>query len=228
MDDRLSVLGEVEEYVPTAHITEELVDTLEQFQDTINNPSDEINIWVSGFFGSGKSSFAKVLGYLLANPEIGGKRVADRFFDLNKIPKAKALLTTIHSSAPTETVLLDLNTSPNVLQEGEPIVLPVYRTVLHEFGYSRDIVLAELEFELEGKSGLEEFRAKYSEVYQTPWESQRGHHYRQESGKSDPPRARCQTFPSADSGRTPAQTADDHFEMVRPSNKRATPATASR
>ena len=47
-------------------------------------------------------------------------------------------------------MLLDLNTSPNVLQEGEPIVLPVYRTLLHEFGYSRDIVLAELEFELEG------------------------------------------------------------------------------
>ena len=72
VDDRQSVLEEVEEYVPTEHITDELVDTLERFQDTINNPSEEINIWISGFFGSGKSSFAKVLGYLLANPSIDG------------------------------------------------------------------------------------------------------------------------------------------------------------
>ena len=121
---------EIEEYVPTDHIAEELIETLEKFQDTINNPSEEINVWVSGFFGSGKSSFAKVLGYLLANPRSTASTVADRFFELNEIPRAKALLTTIHASAPTETVLLDLNTSPNVLQEGEPIVLPVYRTLL--------------------------------------------------------------------------------------------------
>ena len=132
VDDRQSVMQEVEEYIPTDHIAGELIEALEKFQDTINNPSEEINLWVSGFFGSGKSSFAKVLGYLLANPEIDGTAVADRFFQLHEIPKAKALLNTIHASAPTETVLLDLNTSPNVLQEGEPIVLPVYRTLLHE------------------------------------------------------------------------------------------------
>src|SRR4029077_7126000 len=86
---------------------------------------------------------------------------------------ARALLNTIHSSVPTETVLLDLNTSPNVLQEGEPIVLPIYRTLLFEFGYSRDIVLAELEFELEGKGTLEGFAAKYEEIFDTPWETQR-------------------------------------------------------
>jgi hypothetical protein len=173
VDDRQSVLSEVEEYVPTGHITDELVETLEVYQDSINNPSEEINIWVSGFFGSGKSSFAKVLGYLLANPEIDGKAVADRFFELNEIPRAHALLNTIHSAAPTETVLLDLNTSPNVLQEGEPIALPVYRTLLAELGYSRDVILAELEFELEGKGTLAEFESKYEQVFDMPWETQR-------------------------------------------------------
>ena len=56
------------------HIEAELTDVLDKFQDTILNPSETVNIWVSGFFGSGKSSFAKVLGYLIANPEIAGKR----------------------------------------------------------------------------------------------------------------------------------------------------------
>lgn len=178
VDDRQSVMEEVEEYVPTDHITDELIETIEKYQDTINNPSEEINIWVSGFFGSGKSSFAKVLGYLLANPEIDGKTVADRFFELNEIPTAQALLTTIHAQAPTETVLLDLNTTPNVLEEGEPIVLPVYRTLLREFGYSSDVILAELEFELEDQSSnstisLADFEAKYREVFNVDWDAQR-------------------------------------------------------
>lgn len=199
VDDRQSVLGEVEEYVPTDHITSELIETLEVYQDTINNPSEEINIWVSGFFGSGKSSFAKVLGYLLANPEVDGTTVSDRFFELNEIPRAAALLTTIHNAAPTETVLLDLNTSPNVLQEGEPIVLPVYRTLLAEFGYSRDVVLAELEFELEGKGTLAEFEAKYEEVFDTAWETQRDVITAKNRASRILHELDDKTFPSADS-----------------------------
>ncbi len=199
VDDRQSVLSEVEEYVPTDHITDELVETLEVYQDTINNPSEEINIWVSGFFGSGKSSFAKVLGYLLSNPEIDSKVVAERFFELNEIPTAKALLNTIHSSAPTETVLLDLNTSPNVLQEGEPIVMPVYRTLLNEFGYSRDIVLAELEFELEGQGILDEFATKYEEVFEIPWETQRDVILSKNRASRVLHELEPRTFPAADS-----------------------------
>lgn len=173
VDDRQSILEEIEEYVPTDHIATELVEALERYQETINSPSEQLNIWVSGFFGSGKSSFAKVLGYLLANPQVDGTAVTDRFFELNDIAPAKALLNTIHRSAPTEAVLLDLNTTPNVLQEGEPIALPVYRTLLQEFGYSGDVVLAELEFELEGNATLDEFASMYESVFEVPWESQR-------------------------------------------------------
>jgi hypothetical protein len=209
VDDRQSVLEEVEEYVPTDHITNELVDTLEKYQDTINNPSEEINIWISGFFGSGKSSFAKMLGYLLANPSIGGVSVAERFFELNEIPQAKALLTSIHSGAPTETVLLDLNTTPNLLQEGEPIVLPVYRTLLAEFDYSRDIVLAELEFELEDPKGgdttLTQFTQKYQEVFDTSWESQRDVITAKNRASRVLHELDPKTYPSADSWSNAAQ-----------------------
>ena len=199
VDDRESVLGEIEEYVPTDHITDELIATLDVYQHTINNPSEELNVWVSGFFGSGKSSFAKILGYLLADQEVDGASVVDRFFELNEIPQAQALLNTIHSSAPTETVLLDLNTSPNVLQEGEPIILPIYRTLLHEFGYSRDVVLAELEFELEGKDTLEKFAAIYKEVFNTPWETQRHLITAKNRASRILHELDGQTFPAADS-----------------------------
>ena len=176
VDDDSTILTEVEEYIPTDHIEAELTEVLEGFQETILNPSETVNIWVSGFFGSGKSSFAKVLGYLIANPEIGGKRLADRFFELNEIPRARQLLSTIHSQIEAEVVLLDLATSPNVLREGEAVVLPVYRTLLESLGYSRDVTLAELEYALEGPEetiGLEQFLATYESVHGRSWNDDR-------------------------------------------------------
>ena len=59
-----------EEYIPTDHIKDELTEVLEQFQETILNPSETVNIWVSGFFGSGKSSFAK--GARISHCQLGG------------------------------------------------------------------------------------------------------------------------------------------------------------
>ena len=199
VDDKQSILEEIEEYVPTDHIEEELVKTLDAFQDTINSPSEEINIWVSGFFGSGKSSFAKVLGYLLANPEVGNTSVAPRFFELNDIPQALALLTTIHTASPTEAVLLDLNTSQYVLDEGEPIVLPVYRTLLKDLGYSTDFTLSELEFSLEGEGSLNTFRSKYEEVYSISWEAQRDINLAKNRASRVLHELDKDTYPSADS-----------------------------
>ena len=176
VDDESTILTEVEEYIPTDHIEAELTEVLDKFQETILNPSETVNIWVSGFFGSGKSSFAKVLGYLIANPEIGGKRLADRFFELNEIPRARQLLSTIHSQIEAEAVLLDLATSPNVLREGEAVVLPVYRTLLESLGYSRDVTLAELEYALEGPEetiGLEQFVETYESVHGRSWNDDR-------------------------------------------------------
>jgi len=199
VDDRGAIMDEIEEYHPTKHIAEELVDVLEVFQATINSPSEEINIWVSGFFGSGKSSFAKVLGYLLSNPVLDGSSVVDRFFALNDIPEAKALLATIHTLAPTESVFLDLNTSPNVLQEGEPIVLPIYRTLLGEFGYSRDVTLAELEFYLEGRDQLDSFRGAFEAIYDHTWESQRDINLAKNPASRVLHELDGATYPSADS-----------------------------
>ena len=176
VDDESTILTEIEEYIPTGHIATELAEVIDRFQETILNPSETVNIWVSGFFGSGKSSFAKVLGYLIANPEIDGKRVADRFFELNEIPRARQLLSTIHSQIETEVVLLDLATSPNVLREGEAVVLPVYRTLLESLGYSRDVTLAELEYALEGPEeaiGLDQFLASYELVHGRSWNDDR-------------------------------------------------------
>ena len=71
--DRSSLASEIREYVVTDKIEDDLkriVDTFTQVSETLRRggkPRDVMGIWVSGFFGSGKSHFAKVLGYLLQN-----------------------------------------------------------------------------------------------------------------------------------------------------------------
>jgi len=146
--DEAVIANELDEYVATDHILEEFEAVLDAYQESINSPNESCTIWVSGFFGSGKSSWAKVLGYLLSNPTVAGSSVVVRFFERTNAPRLRSLLSTIHAQAPTLSVLLNLATGSNVAREGESVVLPAYRALLERLGYSRNFLLAELEFTL--------------------------------------------------------------------------------
>ena len=70
--DEMVLVNELDEYVATKHILDEFENVLDAYQESINSPNESCTIWVSGFFGSGKSSWAKTLGYLLWNPIVAG------------------------------------------------------------------------------------------------------------------------------------------------------------
>ena len=68
--DEQIIRDELEEYVVTDSIRGHLTEVLERYWETPKKPHEGIGIWVSGFFGSGKSSFAKYLGLALENRSI--------------------------------------------------------------------------------------------------------------------------------------------------------------
>ncbi len=174
LDDEQVIADELDEYVATAHILDELETVLDTYQESINNPTETCTVWVSGFFGSGKSSWAKVLGYLLGNPTVLGTPAAERFFDRTHAPRLRALVSTIGSQAPTLSVMLNLATGSNVVaREGESIVLPVYRALLERLGYSRNFTLAELEYTLEADGKLDEFEAAFLDTVGHSWQERR-------------------------------------------------------
>ena len=74
--DEKEVISEIESYI----LTESLSDHLDDFFDTYNSNIKESGVWISGFYGSGKSYFAKMAGYLLDNPSLMGTPVRDRFY----------------------------------------------------------------------------------------------------------------------------------------------------
>lgn len=172
LDDQQLVKDELAEYVATERIQTELERVLDPYQETIDSPSEETNVWVSGFFGSGKSSFAKVLGYLVANPVVHGRPASEWFFEHTTAPRLKQLLSTkIYSRAKTVTVLVDLLSARNVLNEGESMVLPLYRALLDRLGYSTVIQLAEQEIRLEKKGLYDSFVGRYEDLYGRTWVS---------------------------------------------------------
>ena len=172
--DEATIANELEEYVATEHILEEFETVLEAYQESILSPNESCTVWVSGFFGSGKSSWAKILGYLLANPPVGDESAAERFFGRTHAPPVQALLNTVHARSPTLTVLVNLATGANVVAaEGESVVLPIYRALLDRLGYSRNDTLAELEYTLEGDGKLAEFEEAFAAIDGRPWRERR-------------------------------------------------------
>lgn len=97
--DRAALATELREYVVTDKIEAELkkiFDTFTRASDTLRrggSPRDVMGMWVSGFFGSGKSHFSKVLGYLLQNDDLGdnsGEHCIDVFLKhLSDTPRGK-------------------------------------------------------------------------------------------------------------------------------------------
>ena len=74
-----AVFTEIDEYIATDSIRELYAQLLTAIAEAPSDPNEAIGVWVSGFFGSGKSSFAKNLGYALQNNKVQGKNFSDAF-----------------------------------------------------------------------------------------------------------------------------------------------------
>src|SRR5262245_28127023 len=77
--DEETVRREIQDYVVTDRISGEYRQLLKAIAEAPADPDEGVGVWVSGFFGSGKSSFAKNLGYALKNPPVLGTPAADLF-----------------------------------------------------------------------------------------------------------------------------------------------------
>ena len=77
-DDKENVLKqELEEYVVTKELKPHFHKFFNNFAESFDSQTDKMGVWISGFFGSGKSHFLKILSYLLENKEVDGKKTIE-------------------------------------------------------------------------------------------------------------------------------------------------------
>lgn len=165
---------EIDEYVVTDAIRRHYTDVLDAYRDAYTKPTDGVAVWVSGFFGSGKSSFAKLLGLAIANRSIVDQGAATRFADRAGDAKIKALLATITERIPTHAVIFDVSTDRGIRSGNQSLTEIMYGLFLQSLGYAKDLDLSELEIALEGEGRLAEFEATYARLTKKEWAKSKG------------------------------------------------------
>jgi hypothetical protein len=165
---------EIDEYVVTDAIRRHYTDVLDAYRDAYTKPTDGIAVWVSGFFGSGKSSFAKLLGLAIANRPIVGQPAATRFAERAGDAKIQALLATINEHLPTHAVIFDVSTDRGIRSGNQTLTEIMYGLFLQSLGYAKDLDLSELEIALEGEGRLAEFEATYARLTKKEWAKSKG------------------------------------------------------
>lgn len=165
---------EINEYVVTDAIRAHYTNIFDAYHETPNKPHEGIAIWVSGFFGSGKSSFAKMLGLAIANREIAGQHAADRFAQRTGDKKLQVLLKSINEKIPTHTVIFDVSTDRGIRSGNQTLTEIMYGLFLQSLGYAKDLDLAELEITLEEKGQLQHFEDEYRRLFKKEWNAEKG------------------------------------------------------
>ena len=164
---------ELTEYVATDAIKRHFSTVLKAIASAPREPREGVGIWISGFFGSGKSLFAKILGYTLSSRQVLGRTATDLFLENVSDEKLSELLQYINTSIPTEAVIFDISKDRNIRHGSESIISVMYRTLLRELGYSQEFDMAELEIWLEKNGHLEDFIRTFNEELGRTWDEER-------------------------------------------------------
>ena len=165
---------ELEEYVVTAELKKHFQRFFANYDQSLDQPMEDMGVWISGFFGSGKSHFLKILSYILDEPEVDGKKAMDYLTEKETIASDPTLLHNMQraAAAPTLTVLFNVDSkSTSTAKSDSNAIVTVFNRVFNErLGYEGSIpLLAELERTLDEEGKFQLFQDTYEKVNGTKW-----------------------------------------------------------
>ena len=170
-DDNTMLLTELEEYV----ITSENESNLNDFLRAYNNYAGGNGVWISGFFGSGKSHLLKMLSIVLENKTIKGKNSLDVFSKKTDDQFLRAELKKA-SKIPSDNILFNIDQKADVISSKQAdAVLKVFLKVFNEHcGYfGKQPYIAKFERDLDKRGLLEDFKKAFQQQAKIPWEEGR-------------------------------------------------------
>ncbi|HNT55087.1 MAG TPA: BREX system P-loop protein BrxC, partial [Anaerolineaceae bacterium] len=171
-DDETRLAAEIDEYEATQNVEACFRKFLDSYQAGVQSGQvTEVGIWVSGFYGSGKSSFTKYLGFALdPRRTVQGRPFLELLQNRLRSADVRAQLATVAKKHPTAVVMLDLGTEQLADSTANTVTNILYWKVLQRAGYSKEKKLAQLEFTLAQRGQYEAFRQAYQGQFGEPWE----------------------------------------------------------
>ena len=180
-DDGENVLQELDEYVVTREMAKHFRDFFAGYKKGIHGHTDKMGVWISGFFGSGKSHFLKILSYLLQNKEVNGKKAIEFFTDGNKLQDPMVIADSkLAGSTSTDVILFNIDSKSEAdAKANKDAIIDVFMKVFNEMqGFCGSLpFLAELERKLTEDRQYDAFKAKFKEIQGRDWEETREEFY---------------------------------------------------
>ena len=165
---------EVREYVITRELKKHFISFFDYYSDAFEKPTDNIGVWISGFFGSGKSHFLKMLSYILENRPIDGVPTVEKFRSKFAEDPATFMLIDRSTRGKTETILFNIDIEGSINKD-KTAVLRVFAKMFYShlgfFGENLKVAMLEQYIDQQGKT--EEFRRVFEEKKGKPWTEQR-------------------------------------------------------
>ncbi len=167
-DDEQHLKLEIDEYV----LTNEVEKRLESFLDAYNDYQGANGVWISGFFGSGKSHLLKILSLLLENRVVDGAAALDLF-----LPKCKdnaILRGGLQKAAgtPSRSILFNIDQKADVISKTQvDALLAVFIKVFDETCgyYGKQGHIAQFERDLDSRGQYAAFKSAYQEIAGQSW-----------------------------------------------------------
>ena len=172
-DDEVSIKQELTEYVITRELRKHFNTFLNNYERSIDEPTDKIGVWISGFFGSGKSHFLKMLSYLLSNKIVAGKKAVDYFQDKFDDPMMFSQLEKC-ASIPTDAILFNID-SKSPINKDATAILRVFAKVFYEHlgFYGTELKVAKLEQFISKQGKTDAFKSAFESVNGQSWDDAR-------------------------------------------------------
>ena len=169
-DTERVLIQELDEYVVTKELKKHFITLFNNYGDAFDNKTNDVGVWISGFFGSGKSHFLKILSYILANKEVQGIKTVERFRTKFEDDPATFMLIDKATKGETDTILFNIDIEGSINKDATAVLRVFAKMFYNYLGfYGEDLKVAKLEQFVDKQGKTEEFRKVFEEKNGDSW-----------------------------------------------------------
>ena len=169
-EDTRTLVTELDEYVITTELKRHFMSFFNSLCASYDHPTTNVGVWISGFFGSGKSHFLKMLSYILENREVAGVKTVERFRSKFSEDPATFMMIDRATRTQNDTILFNIDREGSINKDRTAVLRVFFKMFYNHLGfYGENLKVAKLEQHVAKQGKTEEFRRVFREKNGSEW-----------------------------------------------------------